>query len=106
MIENRLNKICIAIFLLFSISVGRASPQKLLDNIYAKLKIPKDQRVVDELSHPDETRNIEISGHKFHLNVSTDWINKWKKIDNQIWRKGIKEAQISNVMHQLNYLIY
>jgi len=33
MIENRLNKICIAIFLLFSISVGRASPQKLLDNI-------------------------------------------------------------------------
>ncbi len=80
-------------------------PKEILHYIYNTLNVDIDPKVEEELYKPNEETNVKISGHKFHLKISTDWIDRWKKTDNNIWERGIIKADLEELMERLDYKI-
>jgi hypothetical protein len=78
-------------------------PTGILDKIYRQLNIKKDPKVEEEIFYPNGNENIKIKGHKFHMEISANWINQWKKKDKKIWSKGIHRAGIDSLMRHFEY---
>ncbi len=76
---------------------------KTLKKIYDKMNLSIDPKVEEEVYEPTDGMSIKITGHKFHMNISTEWINKWKEIDKKLWQKGINKAGLRDLMDKFNY---
>ncbi|MFW9805319.1 MAG: hypothetical protein ACFFFK_01160, partial [Candidatus Thorarchaeota archaeon] len=74
-----------------------------LNHIYQQMGVESVPREVLDEVHKRADSLQGIRGHEYDKKLSSSFTQKWKEIDDTVWRPLIEEARIDSLMTKLGY---
>lgn len=77
--------------------------KKIFEKIYSKLNIEIPSKIINEIENKNPSHKYFKNSHKFHLKISQNWLERWKVIDDKIWKDALEETEAIDLMKSLGY---
>ena len=66
-------------------------------------ELPK--KLLSSINDKSSQESFKIKHHKFHMNITDKWIERWREFDDDFWIDALEKTKCISLMKKLNYEI-